>query len=376
MSQLRKFVNSVPEYRRTGKGNFKHRLSDLLMLVIMARLSKCVTRQEILSFGRHNLRRLQAMGLLKRGLPSEPTLCRVFKSIDDEEMAHCLSAFSESFRKEIRKSEMEIICVDGKAMKGTVYDNGRNPDIVSAYSAEAGITLATDVCEEKSNEIRSVPKLLDKLDISGSIITADAMSCQKAIIDKIREKGADFVIELKANQRSLRYSLEDSLQMAIPADIHVEDPCLDHGRIETRTCRVYRGEELITDKEKWNGHLTVIQVDTVTERKANSQTSSEKRLYLSSLDCNAKLLSRITRRHWLIESMHWDLDRNFLQDKIKRKTARAARNLDTIQRMVHAILSIWKHKRRKYSDKRKGTAELIRELAHSFTKVIRMLLQK
>lgn len=67
------------------------------------------------------------------------------------------------------------------AMKGIVYDNGRNPDIVSAYSAEAGITIATDMCEEKSNETRSVPKLLDKLDISGSIITADTMSCQKAI---------------------------------------------------------------------------------------------------------------------------------------------------------------------------------------------------
>jgi hypothetical protein len=80
------------------------------------------------------------MGLLKRGLPSEPTLCRVFKSIDDEEMAHCLLALSESFRKEMRKSEMEIICVDGKAMKSVVYDNDRNPDIVSAYSEEAGIT--------------------------------------------------------------------------------------------------------------------------------------------------------------------------------------------------------------------------------------------
>lgn len=120
----------------------------------------------------------------------------------------------------------------------------------------------------------------------------------------------------------------------------------------------------------------VMQVDTVTERKSNDQTSSEKRLYLSSLDCNAKLLSFITRRRWMIESMHWDLDRNLLQDKIKRKTARAARNLDTIQRMVHAILSIWKkHKRRKHSDKRKGTAELIRVLAHSFTKVIHMLPQ-
>ena len=79
-----------------------------------------------------------------------------------------------------------------------MYDNGRNPDIVSAYSLRSGFTLATDVCKEKSNEIKSVPRLLDKLDVSGCIVTADAMSFQKVIIDKIRDKGADFVIELKA----------------------------------------------------------------------------------------------------------------------------------------------------------------------------------
>ena len=75
-----------------------------------------------------------------------------------------------------------------------------------------GLTLATDACEEKSNEIKSVPVLLDKLDISGHVITADAMSFQKAIIDKIKGKGGDFVIELKANQRSLRYGLEEHPQ--------------------------------------------------------------------------------------------------------------------------------------------------------------------
>ena len=90
MTHLRKFVSSVPEYRRTSRGNFKHKLEDILMLVILGRLSKCITRAEL-------------------------------------------------------------------------YENGRNPDIVSAYSLGSGFTLATDVCKEKSNEIKSVPRLLDKL---------------------------------------------------------------------------------------------------------------------------------------------------------------------------------------------------------------------
>ena len=170
-----------------------------------------------------------------------------------------MSAFADVFRKEISSSPTDIICIDGKAMRGTLYENGRNPDIVSAYSLGSGFTLATDVCKEKSNEIKSVPRLLDKPDVSGCVVTADAMSFQKVIIDKIREKGADFVIELKANQRSLRYGLEDSIKTATPTDVYKEGPYLEHGRIESRICRIYRGEELIVDKDKWNGNLTVIE---------------------------------------------------------------------------------------------------------------------
>ena len=165
MTHLRKFVSSVPEYRRTSRGNFKHKL----MLVLLGRLSKCITRAEILQFGKHHLKRLQAKGLFPYGLPSEVTLCRVFQSIDDEKMADRMSAFADVFRKEISASETDIICIDGKAMRGTLYDNGRNPDIVSAYSFHSGFTLATDICKEKSNEIKSVPRLLDKIGVSPTL---------------------------------------------------------------------------------------------------------------------------------------------------------------------------------------------------------------
>ena len=376
MTHLRKFVSSVPEYRGTSRGNFKHKLEDILMLVILGRLSKCITRAEMLQFGKRHLKRLQSKGLFPYGLPSEATLCRVFQSIDDEKMADRMSAFAEVFRKEISASATDIICIVGKAMRGTLYDNGRNPNIVSAYSLRSSFTLATDVCKEKSNEIKSVPRLLDKLDVSGCVVTADAMSCQKGIIDKIRGKGGGFVIELKANQRSLRYGLEDSIKATTPTDIYKEGPYLEHGRIESRVCRIFRGEELIADREKWNGNLTVIEILTSTEKKSDGRSTSEQRLYISSLDSSAERLSQITKQHWAIESMHWDLDRNLRQDSIKRKAERAARNLDTIQRMVLALIAVWKNRRKKISDKQKGTAQIIRELAVSFTNVLHFLAQK
>lgn len=187
-----------------------------------------------------------------------------------------MSAFVDIFCKEINGSDTEIICIDGKAMRGTVYENGRNPDIVSAYSFGGGVTLATDICQEKSNEIKSVPKLLDKLDIWGCIVTADAMSFQKAIIDKIKQKGADFVIELKANQRSLRYGVEDRIKTAIPTEVYKEEPYLGHGRIVSRTCRIFSGEELIVDKEKWNGKWAVSIRTEILYHKSGQQCKTTK----------------------------------------------------------------------------------------------------
>lgn len=376
MKHLREFVKSVPDYRRTDKGNYKYKLEDILLLVILGRLGKCITRPDIIRFGERNLKRFRSLGILLNGVPSEPTLCRIFKYIDDEAMSERMSEFTAGFHDELVGLARGIICIDGKAMRGTVLKNGRNPDIVSAYSLEGGVTLATDMCEEKSNEITSVPKLLDKVDVSGCIVTADAMSFQKAIIDKIREKGGNFLIELKANQRTLRYGIEDNIELAEPMDVYSEGPLLEHGRIETRVCRIFLGNNLIADREKWNGDLMVIEIRTATERKSNSQKSSERRFYISSFQSSAKQLNTIAKMHWAIESMHWDLDRNLRQDFIRRKSARSARNLDTIQRMVLAILSIWKGKRKKLSDKKKGTAELLGELSMNFTGIMRLLAQK
>ena len=158
-------------------------------------------------------------------------------------------------------------------------------------------------------------------------------------------------------------------------DVYTEGSFLEHGRIETRVCRIFRGNDLITGREKWIGDLTVIEIRTATERKSDGHKSSERRFYVSSFYGSAWRLGTIARMHWAIESMHWDLDRNLRQDFIRQKSARSARNLDTIQRMVLAILSIWKGKRKKISDKAKGTAELIRELSLDFTVMMHVLAQ-
>ncbi|MDE5635927.1 MAG: ISAs1 family transposase, partial [Muribaculaceae bacterium] len=372
------FASSVPDFRRSDKGNIRHRLNDIIILMILGRACGHVGRADIIEFGRHNLNKFRKMGMLKNGIPSEATLCRVENGIDDLAMADRMQEFAENFHNELLKAcrDRDIICVDGKAERGTVQENGRNPDIVSAYSFNTGITIATEACKEKSNEIKAVPVLIDKIDISGKIVTADAMSMQKDIIEKIRKKGGDFLIELKANQPSLRYGVEDMLKERRPLYSYTEDPELGHGRIETRTYNIYDGLEIIADKEKWGGNMTIIEYMAETVIKKTATHTREKRLYVSSLPTDTPSPGSIVRHHWSIESMHWGLDVNLLQDKIKRKSTKAARNLDTIQRIVHSVFSIWKGLRKKRSDKRKGMAELMRHVSMSFTRLMRFLCQK
>lgn len=372
------FAASVPDFRRTDKGNIRHRLEDIIMLMVFGYASGYVGRAEIIEFGKHNLKKLRKIGMLRNGVPSEPTLCRIENGINDMEMADRMRQFAQRYHRELLDEcgDREIICVDGKSERGTVQENGRNPDIVSAYSFNTGITLATEARQEKSNEITAVPLLLDKIDISGKVVTADAMSMQKDIIDRIISKGGDFLIELKANQRSLRYGVEDRIKAVTPVYSYTVGPELGHGRIETRIYRVYDGLEIIADKEKWGGNMTIVEYEADTVRKSTGAHTSEKRLYVCSLPTDTPDLGTYVRNHWSIESMHWCLDRNLLQDKIKRKYGRGARNLDTIQRMVHSLFSIWKCLRKKRSDKRKGVAELMRHVSMNFTRLFRFLCQK
>ena len=98
-----KFAFSVPEFRRTDKGNIRHKLGDILMLFVLGRASKCVTRAEIIEFGKHNLVKFRSMGLLRNGVPSEPTLCRIEQGIDENGLASRMTAFSEAFVRELPK---------------------------------------------------------------------------------------------------------------------------------------------------------------------------------------------------------------------------------------------------------------------------------
>ena len=122
--------------------------------------------------------------------------------------------------------------MDGKTIRGSQSESHKAYHVVSAFAAENQLVLGELVTEEKSNEITAVPELLDSLNIGGSIVTADAMSCQKGIVEKIQEKRADYVIGLKGNQPTLLENVSLYFQdfaEELPSIVTKEK---DHGRIE------------------------------------------------------------------------------------------------------------------------------------------------
>lgn len=292
LKSLRKFALSVPDFRRSDKGNLRHRLADIITLIIFARASKCASRVDIIEFGKNNISQFHKLGMLRNGVPSEATLCCVGNGIDATEMADKMQEFVREFHDRLLKpdTDKEVICIDGKAVRGTVQANGRNPDIVSAFSYDTGLTLATEMCKEKSNEIKAVPLLLDKIDVKGKIVTADAMSLQKSIIDKIRAAGGDYLIELKANQRSLRYLVEDRRKEMACVYSYSVGPEAGHGRIETRTYRIYDGLSVLADASKWGGNLTIIEYISDTVEKSTKAHTTETRYYVSSLPADTPCL--------------------------------------------------------------------------------------
>lgn len=254
--------------------------------------------------------------------------------------------FEESFRSWVKTIPQEIrdriIAIDGKRLCGASNRTGGSViHLVSAWSTNDRLILGQVKTEEKSNEIKAIPELLEAIDIQGAIITIDAMGCQKSIVKKIIEKGGDYVIALKGNQETLYHEVQHFFEGARTVDFYGVENCdlhtsieKGHGRIESRSIAMTTGIDWLLDeeKEKWEGVQSFIEV--LSERSINEETSKEKRYYMSSLDVSAERFGKIIREHWSIENpQHWTLDVVFLDDDCLANTGHGGENLGLLRRI-------------------------------------------
>lgn len=256
--------------------------------------------------------------------------------------AQCFSAWVEG----LRAAEPDIVAIDGKASRRT-HDRAkdRNPlQLVSAWASRQRLVLGQQACDAKSNEITAIPLLLDRLALTGALVTIDAMGCQTKIAQKILDKGADYLLAIKANWPSLHGEIErhfDDLPERGPDAFETIDA--EHGRIEVRRHRVSQDVDWLTTDRRFPGEprfpglKAVAMVEAEVER--DGKTSRERRYYLSSMPLDPRLFARAVRAHWHIENrLHWVLDVVFHEDLSRLRSGYGPQNMATVRHMAINLL--------------------------------------
>ena len=247
---------------------------------------------------------------LPNGIPSHDTIGRLFSRIDVDEFHRRFFSFTDSLRKRTEG----LIALDGKTIRNSSEEKPLH--IVSAWCEANKLALGQVKVADKSNEITAIPDLLDMLDIEDHIISIDAMGCQREIAKKIIDKNADYLLALKGNQKSLYEDVKDFFidEEILSQASYWEELDKGHGRIEKRQCWALSKVSWLQKQHSWPGLKTIAMVKC--ERTSKRKTSSDVRLYISSLPGNAELICKSARMHWGIENkLHWVLDVVFNEDK-------------------------------------------------------------
>lgn len=269
---------------------------------------------------------------LPNGIPDSDTFRRVFEKINPSELSSYLINWISAERE-----KRSVTAVDGKTICGSGNSQHKAYHVVSAFVAENQITPGEINVEEKTNEITAVPELLDLIDVEGSIITADAMSCQKKITEKIIQKKADYIIGLKQNQPLLYKDAKDYFD-----EFSTELPIIStnekgHGRIEKREYCLLTDISWLEQKQEWSGLNALGMVkSTVTEGK---ETRIFTRYFITSL-INFDEFSCAVRKHWSIENqLHWCLDVIFREDALRAKKDNSPLNMNIMRKTALSLVT-------------------------------------
>ena len=316
--------------------NKKHLLIDIIVLSVIAIICGAESWNSIEMFGNSKKDFLSKILKLPNGIPSHDTINRVFWLINPDKFEQLFAQWVQSFRD--TKISGEVIAVDGKTMRGSKdsYHDQSAIHIVSAWANSNQLVLGQVKTNEKSNEITAIPKLLNMLDIEGCIITIDAMGTQKKIAETIIDKQADYILALKGNQGYLKEDVQNTFirQQPDSTDQTVEK---SHGRIETRKCEVINKLDFLDEKEQWVSLKSLARV-TAT-REIHDKKSSEVRLYISSVEADAKSFNSFIRQHWGVEnSLHWTLDVTFRADAQRKRNDHAANNFALVEKIALNLL--------------------------------------
>lgn len=320
-----------------------HKLEDILFIGLCTLLSNGEDFVDMELFGKERESWLREILDLPHGIPTHDTFNRVFQSIDPEEFKKCLGEHGKSFIDTVKD---KLICLDGKKIKGAKpKSRGLNGlYVLNAWVSENKISIGQEKIKNKSNEITAIPLVLEELNIRESIISIDAIGCQKEIAKKIILKEADYILSVKGNQETLHEELIKAFE-DYPNGNKSKQKNKGHGRKEERTCYTLSANKLTkSTKDKWKNITKLIKIDSIRTVKGISKRKS--RYYISSRKESAKRFNELIRQHWSIENnLHWHLDVTFKEDSCRARTGFAAENLSAMRKIALHRLTLLKDNR-------------------------------
>ena len=248
--------SKVEDYRR--ENSIIHKLSHILFITICAVTSGCNTLKAVAEYAQVKQGWLKSVLGFKGRAPSYLTFWTVFAMLLPEGLSRCFTQWVQTM---VKASKGRLIALDGKAQRGTGSSHSSNSfvHIVSAWTSQNGLTLAQCKVDDKSNEIKAIPKILDLIDIENAIITIDAMGTQKAIASKIIESKGDYILALKGNHSKLHDEVRNYFDQAIEYgeegnEYHKhEEEEMGHGRVEKRRIFSTENIDFLEQREEWRG---------------------------------------------------------------------------------------------------------------------------
>lgn len=337
------YFESLTDPRHTR--NRKHLLVDIAVIAVAAILCGCDGPTAIHRWAACRVDWFAPYLTLTNGIPSRDCIRRLLIALKPEAFQRCFQDWIAHAIPTDDTKTQRLVSIDGKSCRGS-HDAGNNLGplhIVSAWASEEGIALGQVATDDKSNEITAIPLLLQQIPLADTIVTIDAMGCQKDIVEQIVAGGGDGVIAVKDNQPKLRAAIESFFDKQIERDFEDlqyrshETHDDGHGRRDERVYYLAKTPKDFAPAANWPGVKAIGYALRLTQHDDGRETY-DVRYYISTRYLSGKRFAEAVRSHWGIESMHWVLDVTFREDDSRTRERTLGNNLSWLRRFAVTLL--------------------------------------